>query len=162
MLKGTSINSTTACSDWMGHCLNSQQASKYHHGKVIWMVLKQKPPENALLAQVLSEAVNSQESPTPNVQQSFVTARIGVEAKPRPGQCDDNSAILEVNIKSVFIAPSLKSYCVSAPGEGEVSESSHDYSTLFPDQAQGYSAVFEIPCGAQHFSFLNSALIKEK
>lgn len=160
MLKGTSINSTTACSDWMGHCLSSQKASKYHRGKVIWVVLKWKPTENALLAQVVSEAVNSQESPTPNVKQSFITARIGVEAKSRPGQCDDNSAILEVNISSVFTAPSLKSYSVSALGE--VSESSHDYSALFPDQAQGYSTVLKIPCPAQNFSSLNSALIKEK
>ena len=80
----------------------------------------------------------------------------------RPGQCDNNSAILKVNINTVLMAPSLKSYFVSALGE--VSESSHDYSTLSLAKPKVILLhfTFEITCPAQGFSFLNSALIKEK
>jgi len=60
------------------------------------------------------------------------------------------------------MAPCLKSYFVSALGE--VSENSHNFSTLSLNKPKVILLpfTFEITRPAQGFSFLNSVLIKEK
>lgn len=62
----------------------------------------------------------------------------------------------------MVIAFLFKSHFASALGE--VCESSHNNSTLSLTKPKIIllHCTFEVICPAQHFSFLNSALIKEK
>lgn len=82
--------------------------------------------------------------------------------KTRPGQCSNNSSVLKVNTNVGFIAFILQSHFASALGKG--CENSQNYSTLSLTKPKVIllNFTFEVICPVQDFSFLNSALIKEK